>query len=66
MPYLARIGAQDIAMMLENPGIIRSRAKIVATIAGAQKFLDMQQAEIDFSDWVWHFADDKSRGHRRK
>jgi DNA-3-methyladenine glycosylase I len=54
---LAWIGVQDIAMMLENPGIIRSRAKIVATIAGARNFLDMQQAEIGFSDWVWHFAD---------
>jgi 3-methyladenine DNA glycosylase Tag len=62
---LARIGAQDITMMLENPGIIRSRAKIEATIAGARNFLDMQQAEIDFSDWVWHFADGKSHGHHR-
>jgi 3-methyladenine DNA glycosylase Tag len=40
---LARIGAQDITMMLENPGIIRSRAKKEATIAGAQNFLVMQQ-----------------------
>jgi 3-methyladenine DNA glycosylase Tag len=62
---LARIGAQDITMMLENPGIIRSRAKIEATIAGARNFLDMQRAEIDFSDWAWHFADGKSHAHHR-
>jgi DNA-3-methyladenine glycosylase I len=56
---VARLGENEIARMLENPGIIRSHAKIEATIAGAQIFLDMQQAGIEFSDWVWHFADGK-------
>jgi DNA-3-methyladenine glycosylase I len=56
---VARLGAQDITKMLENPGIIRSRAKIEATIAGARIFLDMQQDGIDFSDWAWNFADGK-------
>lgn len=56
---VARLGEKDIAKMLENPGIIRSRAKIEATIAGARIFLDMQQAGINFSDWVWRFAGGK-------
>jgi DNA-3-methyladenine glycosylase I len=56
---VARLGAEDISKMLENPGIIRSRSKIEATIAGSQIYLEMQQAGIDFSDWVWHFADGK-------
>lgn len=56
---VARLGPQDIAEMLDNPAIIRSRAKIEATIASARIFLDMQQAGDDFSDWVWHFTDGK-------
>jgi DNA-3-methyladenine glycosylase I len=53
---VARLGEREIARLLENPGIIRSRAKIEATIGGARAFLGMQQAGIDFSDWIWEMA----------
>jgi DNA-3-methyladenine glycosylase I len=53
---VARLGEREIARLLENPGIIRSRAKIEATIGGARAFLGMQQAGIDFSEWVWEMA----------
>jgi DNA-3-methyladenine glycosylase I len=53
---VARLGEREIARLVENPGIIRSRAKIEATIGGARAFLDMQQAGIDFSDWTWELA----------
>lgn len=53
---VARFGEKDMARLLENPGIIRSRAKIEATIAGARIFLDMQQSGVRFSDWVWELA----------
>lgn len=56
---VARFDEKDISAMLENPGIIRSRAKIEATIASARIFLEMRQAGIEFSDWVWNFADGK-------
>lgn len=56
---VARFGERQIAKLLNDPGIIRSRAKIEATIGGARVFLDMQQAGIDFSDWVWEFAGGK-------
>ena len=36
---VARLGEKDVEKMLENPGIIRSRAKIEATIGGAKAFL---------------------------
>ena len=42
--------------MLENPGIIRSRAKIEATIGGAKVFLEMEKQGQSFSDWVWEMA----------
>ena len=53
---VARFGEKDIARLLDDPGIIRSRAKIAATIGGARAFLDMRDAGIDFSQWVWEMA----------
>ena len=56
---VASFGDGEIAKLLRNPGIIRSRAKIEATIHGARAFLDMRHAGIDFSHWVWGFVDGK-------
>jgi DNA-3-methyladenine glycosylase I len=56
---VARFDEARIAKMLEDPGIIRSRAKIEATIAGAHIYLDMQKAGEDFGDWVWDLAGGK-------
>ena len=50
---VARLTEDDIAGMLTNPGIIRSRAKIQATIGGARVFLKMQESGEDFSRWAW-------------
>lgn len=56
---VARLGENDIAKMLENPGIIRARAKIEATIGGARAYLDMQSSGLSFSDFAWQFVDGK-------
>ena len=56
---VARLKEPDIARLLQNPGIIRSRAKIEATIRGAQIFVEMKTAGTEFSDWVWDLAGGK-------
>lgn len=56
---VARFGERDIARLLEDPGIVRSRAKIEAVIGGARIYLDMQKAGVDFADWVWQMAGGK-------
>jgi DNA-3-methyladenine glycosylase I len=56
---VARLGEKDIEKLLQNPGIIRSRAKIEATIGGARAYLDMQANGLEFSDFAWHFVDGK-------
>jgi DNA-3-methyladenine glycosylase I len=56
---VARMSEKEIARLLENPGIIRSRAKIEATIGGARAYLDMQSSGLAFSDFVWKFVDGK-------
>ena len=56
---VARFSEKDIVRLLQNEGIIRSRAKIVATVEGARIFLDMQNSGEDFSAWVWRLAGGK-------
>ena len=53
---ISRFAEKDIARLLQDEGIIRSRAKIVATIEGARIFLDMQKSGAGFSEWVWNLA----------
>src|SRR6476661_9726818 len=53
---VARFGAQDVARLLADPGIVRSRAKIEATIGNARAYLAMAEAGEDFSTFVWTMA----------
>jgi len=54
---VAQFGEPDIATMLGNAGIVRSRAKIEATIGNARAYLAMRNAGEDFADFVWGFVD---------
>lgn len=56
---VARMGEKDVLRLLNDPGIIRSRAKIQATITGAKIFLAMQEEGEDFSAFVWGMAGGK-------
>jgi DNA-3-methyladenine glycosylase I len=54
---VARLNQKQIARLLNNPGIIRSRAKIEATIGGARAYLEMEKNGQRFADFVWNFVD---------
>lgn len=56
---VANFNDTDIERLLADEGIIRSRAKIVATIAGAKIFLDIERSGEGFSQWVWKLAGGK-------
>lgn len=56
---VARYGEADRARLLADAGIVRSRAKIDATIDGARRFLDMRERGEDFSQFLWSFTDGK-------
>src|SRR5665213_4002210 len=56
---VAGFGEADIARLMQDAGIVRSRAKIEATISGARIYLAMQSAGEDFSKWVWTIAGGK-------
>jgi DNA-3-methyladenine glycosylase I len=57
---VASFKAKDITRLLKNPGIIRSRAKIEATINGARIYLEMQESGADFSRTLWSMAGGKT------
>lgn len=56
---VARFDEADIVRLLDDPGIVRSRAKIEATIQGARIYLAMMAAGEDFSSWVWSLTGGK-------
>ena len=53
---VARYDEADIERLLNDPRIIRSRAKINAAIRGAQIWLQMHDDGEDFSAWLWSFV----------
>ncbi len=56
---IARYNEADIEILMQNPGIIRARAKIEATIQGARIFLNMQESGINFAAFAWALAGGK-------
>jgi DNA-3-methyladenine glycosylase I len=50
-------GSEDVNRLMEDARIVRSRAKIEATIKGAQIFTDMQSRGEDFADLCWAYTD---------
>jgi len=54
---VARFTKRDVDRLMANPGIIRARAKIEATITGARIFCEMRDHGEDFADFCWSFSD---------
>jgi DNA-3-methyladenine glycosylase I len=48
---VASFGEEDVARLMEDAGIVRNRAKILAAIANARASLDVSLADV-----VWSFA----------
>ncbi len=63
---IARFTERDVARLVQDAGIIRSRAKIEATIGNARAYLAMASAGEDFSEFVWSFVGGKTRVNRWK
>ena len=51
---IARYDAADVARLLADPGIVRSRAKIEATIGNARAWLEIEARE-GFAPFIWQF-----------
>jgi DNA-3-methyladenine glycosylase I len=61
---VARFGEKDVARLMADAGIIRAKAKIDATIRGAQIFLEMRESGTEFGDWAWGLVGGKPLRNR--
>lgn len=52
---VARFDARKTGALLRDPGIVRNRLKIAATIANARAFLRMQKEFGSFDAYIWEF-----------
>lgn len=57
---VSQFDQEDVARLMDNAGIVRSRAKIEATIKGAQIFCNMQSSGEDFADYCWSFTEGRA------
>jgi DNA-3-methyladenine glycosylase I len=56
---VARFTAARQARLLLDPGIVRNRLKIAATVGNARAFLEVQREFGSFDRYLWSFVDDK-------
>ncbi|QEE27383.1 DNA-3-methyladenine glycosylase I [Terriglobus albidus] len=61
---VAKFTEKDIERLMQDEGIIRARAKIVATIEGAKIFLAMEKNGEDFGKYYWKLAGGKPTVNR--
>lgn len=52
----ALFGPQEIASLLDNPGLIRNRGKLEATVGNARAILKIQAEHGSFNRFIWRFA----------
>ncbi|HET6364794.1 MAG TPA: DNA-3-methyladenine glycosylase I [Nitrospirota bacterium] len=63
---IARYSKKNVKRLLDDPGIIRNRLKIEATIINAKKFLEVQNEFGSFHEYIWQFAGGKPIKHKFK
>lgn len=54
---IAKFNDKDIEKILNNEGVIRNKLKILSAINNAQKFLEIQEKHISFSNYIWSFVE---------
>lgn len=50
---------RKVLELLGNPGIIRNRAKVLAAVNNARRFLDVQEEFGKFDAYIWGFVDNR-------
>lgn len=57
---------RDVQRLLADPGIIRNRLKVAATIQNAKNFLDIRKEFGSFDAYIWQFVNGKPINHKIK
>ena len=56
---IAEYGEDKVAELLDNPGIVRNKLKVRATIGNAIAFMKVQEEFGSFSNYIWGYVDGK-------
>jgi DNA-3-methyladenine glycosylase I len=56
---VAKYGDRKVQELLGDAGIIRNKAKILAAINNARRFLEVQETFGSFDTYIWQFVDGK-------
>ena len=54
---VARFNSRSVERLLNNPGIVRNRLKIEASITNAKAYLEIQDEYGSFNDFIWDYVD---------
>ena len=63
---IARYNATKVRRLLKDPGIVRNRLKIRASILNAKAFLEIQKEFGRFDRYIWQFTGGKPLQNRRR
>ncbi len=61
---IARYDAKKVRALLNDPGIVRNRLKISATIGNAKAFLEVQKECGSFDAYIWKFVGGQPKVNR--
>jgi DNA-3-methyladenine glycosylase I len=61
---VAGYGKRKIKQLLDDPGIIRNRLKIAASVQNAKAFLAVQKEFGSFDAYMWRFVDGQPKVNR--
>lgn len=62
---VARFGEEEVERLVGDPGIVRHRGKIVATIANARATLALEEEGLSLAGLVWHHRPSEAAVPRR-
>ena len=63
---IARYNENIVAELLQDPGIIRNKTKLWATVANARLFLEVQKEWGSFDAYIWQFTGGQTLQPRRQ
>ena len=63
---ISKYDNKKINSLLKNEKIVRNKLKILATINNAKIFLEIKKEFKSFSNYIWHFTDNKIINNKGK
>jgi len=61
---VARFDGRMVRRLLNDPGIVRNRLKIVSSVQNARAFIEVQKEFGSFDSYIWRFVGGKTKTNR--